>query len=66
MVLAIARAQYVMDADADWCELWKLTEDVLQNKKLRCDLRPRAKKIILNYMVLYKEDCCGHDGENAL
>ncbi len=66
MILAIARAQYVTDADADWCELWKLTEDVLQNKELKCDLRPRAKKIILDYMTLYKDDCCEYAGEKAL
>lgn len=60
MILAIARAQKVMDVDADWCELWRITEKILQNKRLKCDLRPRAKQIIVNYMALYKEDCCEH------
>ena len=60
MILAIARAQDVMDVDTDRCEPWRITEKILQNKKLKCDLRPGAKKIIVNYMALYKEDCCEH------
>ena len=66
MILAIARAQKVMGANTDWCKLWKITEKALQNKKLKCDLRPRAKRIIVNYMALYKEDCCEHVGEKTL
>ena len=66
MILAIARAQKVMEVDADWCELWKTTEKVLQNKKLKSDLRPTAKKIIMNYMALYNDDCCEPVGEKAL
>ena len=61
MILTIARAQKVMGANTDWCKLWSTTEKVLQNKKLKYDLRAKAKQIILNYMTLYKEDCC----ENA-
>ncbi len=60
MILAIARAQDVMEVDADRCEPWRITEKVLQNKRLKCDLRARAKKIIVDYMTLYKDDCCGH------
>ena len=55
IILALARGQKVMDYD--WCEVWRLTEEVLTNKELRQDLRPEATKMIIDYMVLYKEYC---------
>ncbi|OQY99886.1 MAG: hypothetical protein B6D35_08340 [Candidatus Brocadia sp. UTAMX2] len=55
MILALAKAQ--MAFEQDWCEAWKITESVLMNSDLRQDLRPEAKKIIVNYMLLYREYC---------
>ena len=55
IILALTRGQKVMDYD--WCEVWRLTEEVLKNKELRQDLRPEAIKMIIDYMVLYKEYC---------
>jgi len=55
IILALARGQKV--TDYDWCEVWRLTEEVLKNKDLRQDLRPDATKMIVDYMVLYKEYC---------
>ena len=55
IILALTRGQKVMDYD--WCEVWRLTEEVLKNKELRQDLRPEAIKMIIDYMVLYKEFC---------
>src|SRR3989338_2118783 len=40
IILAIAKAQRAFDSD--WCEVWKPTEAVLQNKELNQDLRPEA------------------------
>ena len=55
IILAITKAQRAFDSD--WCEIWKLTEEVLQNKELKQDLRPEAMKRIIDYMILYKEYC---------
>lgn len=55
IVLALAKAQ--MAFELDWCEAWKITESVLKNTELKQDLRPEAKKIILEYMILYREYC---------
>lgn len=55
IIVALARAQMVFDAD--WCEVWKLIERVLRNEDLKQDLRPEAKKMIVDYMILYKEYC---------
>ena len=55
IILAIVKAQRAFDSD--WCEVWKLTEAVLQNKELNQDLRPEAIKLIVDYMILYEEYC---------
>ena len=55
IILALARGQAVMEYD--WCEVWRLTEQVLKNKELKQDLRPEATKRIVDYMILYKEYC---------
>ena len=55
IVFALARAQLMMDSD--WCQVWKITEEVLQDKQLTEDLRPEAKKIVVDYMILYKNEC---------
>lgn len=55
IVLAIAEAQVVFVWD--WCEVWKLVERVLESKNLKQDLRPGAVKIIMDYMILYKDYC---------
>ncbi len=55
IIMALVRGQAVMDYD--WCEVWRLTEGVLKNKELKHDLRPEAIKMIVDYMILYKEYC---------
>ena len=55
IIMALTIGQKVMDYD--WCEVWRLTEEVLKNKELKQDLRPEAIKMIMDYMVLYKEYC---------
>jgi hypothetical protein len=55
IVLALAKAQ--MAFEQDWCEAWKIVESVLRNTDLTQDLRPDAKKIIVDYMILYKDYC---------
>ncbi|MBN1898894.1 MAG: hypothetical protein JW827_08965 [Spirochaetes bacterium] len=55
MILALAKAQKAMDSD--WCTVWKLTEEVLHNESLDQDLRPEARKIIIDYMSLYESEC---------
>ncbi|MCR4322134.1 MAG: hypothetical protein NUV74_17585 [Candidatus Brocadiaceae bacterium] len=55
IIMALTIGQKVMDYD--WCEVWRLTEGVLKNKELKQDLRPEAIKMIVGYMILYKEYC---------
>lgn len=55
IIFAVVKAQAAFDSD--WCAVWREIKAVLENKRLKQDLRPEATKIILDYMVLYKEYC---------
>ncbi|MEK7699182.1 MAG: hypothetical protein AAB332_02145 [Planctomycetota bacterium] len=55
IISAVVKAQAAFDSD--WCEVWREIKAVLENSALKQDLRPEATKIILDYMVLYKEFC---------
>ena len=52
IILALTQAQNFMNKDLK--KVWQVVNEVIENKKLEQDLRPEAKKIILDYMVLYK------------
>lgn len=41
----------------DWCEVWKSTDMVRNNKSLNQDLKEDVIKNIFEYMDLYKEEC---------
>lgn len=45
--------------DTDWCKVWTLTDEVLQNDRLRRDLRPQALQHIMEYMENYQSYCRG-------
>jgi hypothetical protein len=55
IIYALAQAQKLMDSS--WCQAWKVTEKVFENKKLKLDMRKKARDIIFDYMVLYREEC---------
>jgi hypothetical protein len=55
IILAIAKAQKVMDTNM--CDVWKTANQVFENEKLEQDMRPEAKQVIYDYMVLYKDEC---------
>jgi len=58
IVCAIIEAQEEMNNDGDWCKMWKLTEVVRKNEKsLTDDMKAEAKKVIFDYMDLYKSSC---------
>lgn len=55
MVNALTQAQ--VELDSDWCQVWRVTEKVVNDSTLDQDLRPAAQKIILDYMGPYQESC---------
>lgn len=55
MIYAIVEAQEAMDYD--WCEVWLLIDDVLSDEMLEFDMREKAVSIIVEYMILYADEC---------
>lgn len=53
VILVLAQAQSIMDK-GDWCKMWEITHQVYNDKSLYTDMREAAKKIIKDYMILYK------------
>lgn len=43
--------------EGDFCKAWKHVNKVFMNSSLDMDMRDGARKIIYDYMVLYKGDC---------
>ena len=41
----------------DWCLVWKSTDKVRKNTRLKIDLADAAIKNIFEYMDLYKDEC---------
>lgn len=55
LVLAMVEAQKSMDYD--WCRVWRLTAEVLNDKSLERDMKTGAIQSIVDYMILYKSSC---------
>lgn len=55
MVNALTQAQVALDSS--WCQVWQVTDKVARDSTLEQDLRPKAKRIILDYMGLYEDSC---------
>jgi len=54
IICALVQAQVAFDSD--WTRVWQATRRVELDRRLTQDMRPAAKRIILDYMNLYHED----------
>lgn len=57
IILAVVKGQQAMDFD--FCKVWQVTSEVLQDNSLQRDMKTDAIQDIVNYMILYKSDCNG-------
>lgn len=55
IIYNLVRAQRVMDEN--YCKAWDYVNKVFLNDQLNMDMREDARKVIYDYMVLYKSDC---------
>lgn len=55
LILNVTRAQKAMDTD--FCKVWKYTSATLNDDTLKRDLKTAAIQSIVDYMILYKDDC---------
>jgi hypothetical protein len=55
LISALIESQMAMQGD--WCQVYQITDAVRRNKTLAKDLKPKASRMVFDYMVLYKADC---------
>lgn len=55
IIIALVKAQNMFSVD--WCGVWKVANAVDTNTGLKADMKPEARKIIMDYMSLYKDSC---------
>jgi hypothetical protein len=55
LIAGVIEGQYLFDSD--WCGVFKATDKVRNNKKLKTDIRSEAINIVFEYMDLYAESC---------
>lgn len=55
LILNVTKSTKTMDTD--YCKVWSLTADVLNNKTLQRDMKTAAIQSVVDYMILYKADC---------
>lgn len=55
MILTLVQAQKAMDTN--FCKVWTLTSDLLNDKSLKRDMKTAAIQTVVDYMILYKGDC---------
>lgn len=55
LILNMTKAQKTMDTN--FCAVWTLTAEVLNNKSLKRDMKTVAIQSVVDYMILYKPEC---------
>lgn len=55
LILTLVKAQKAMDLD--FCKVWSLTSGLLNDKDLKRDIKTSAIQGVVDYMILYKQDC---------
>jgi len=55
IIAALIKAQKAFDNN--WCDVFRITDHVRQNKNLKLDMKKAATEIIFGYMDLYKSSC---------
>lgn len=55
IVVALIKAQ--KEFDKNWCNVFKMTDNVRKNNSLKIDMREEAMEIIFQYMDIYSSEC---------
>lgn len=61
LIHGLIQAQFSMDSN--WCAVYQATDQVRKDESLEVDMNEEARKIIFEYMDLYKGDCPREDHE---
>jgi len=55
LILNLTKAQKTMDTN--FCAVWTLTAEALNNKSLKRDMKTTAIQSVVDYMIMYKSEC---------
>ena len=57
IINALIKTQSLIEDQDKWCRIWKTINTVETNKELKLDMNGEGRKIILDYITIYKKYC---------
>ena len=57
IINALIKTQSLIKDQDKWCRIWKTVNAVETNKELKVDMNTGGRKIILDYIKIYKDNC---------
>ena len=57
IINALVKTQSLLEDQDKWCRIWKTINAVETNKELKVDMNTGGRKIILDYIEIYKDNC---------
>ena len=57
IINALVKTQSLLEDQNNWCRIWKTINTVETNKKLKLDMNGEGRKIIIDYIKIYKDNC---------
>ncbi len=57
IINALVKTQSLLEDQDKWCRIWTTINAVETNKELKVDMNTGGRKIILDYIKIYKDNC---------
>ena len=57
IINALIKTQSLLEDQDKWCRIWTTINAVETNKELKVDMNTGGRKIILDYIKIYKDNC---------
>ena len=57
IINALIKTQSLIKDQDKWCRIWKTVNAVETNKELKVDMNAGGRKIIIDYIKIYKDNC---------
>ena len=57
IINALVKTQSLLEDQNNWCRIWKTINTVETNKELKLDMNGEGRKIIIDYIAIYKKYC---------
>ena len=57
IINALIKTQSLLEDQNKWCRIWTTINAVETNKELKVDMNAEGRKIILDYINIYNDNC---------